>query len=196
MNEEDIKKQLECKNKEIYLNKLNLDLDNNVEVLVLTIDNLLSSISSDTKNKILGITESFQNENIVKTNINNFIEEYRLFLMSLVDNKKDNIEKLYKENNDLSIYKIKIQELNEDMKTQLNNKFNEKINNLIMEITKLYDDSFCNLRIKEYLKNIFKDNINNKIMDIIKSRDIILLNTFNETYLKYLDLNKNTVGVD
>lgn len=42
MNEYDIKDQLKKKNKEIYLNKLNFDLDNNLEVLVLTIDNLLS----------------------------------------------------------------------------------------------------------------------------------------------------------
>ena len=32
-------------------------------------------------------------------------------------------------------------------------------------------------------------------MDTIKSRDIMLYNTFNETYLKYLELNKNTVGI-
>ena len=43
MNEEDIRKQLKEKNKEIYLNKLNLDLTNNLEVLVLTIDNLLNN---------------------------------------------------------------------------------------------------------------------------------------------------------
>ena len=40
---EDVKDQLKIKNKEIYLNKLNLDLDNNLEVLVLTVDNLLNT---------------------------------------------------------------------------------------------------------------------------------------------------------
>ena len=35
----------------------------------------------------------------------------------------------------------------------------------------------------------------NKILDIIRNRDIILINTFQETYLKYLELNKNTIGV-
>ena len=56
MNESiDIKKQLEVKNKEIYINKLNHDLDNNLEVLVLTIDNLLSFITNETTKRILEI---------------------------------------------------------------------------------------------------------------------------------------------
>ena len=51
--EEDVKKQLEVKNKEIYLNKLNLDIDNNMEVLILAIDNLLNSIPDTVNLKIL-----------------------------------------------------------------------------------------------------------------------------------------------
>lgn len=194
MDEEDIRKQLKEKNKEIYLNKLNLDLTNNLEVLVLTIDNLLNNISRDTINKILGITESFQNQNIIETSISKFIEEYRTFLMNLIDIKKENIETFYKETNDLKNFKDKIKELNDNLKEKLNNNFNTNINKLIKEITNLYEDEFCNLRISEYLKNIFKENLNNKVMDTINSRDLILLNTFNETYLKYLDLNKNTIG--
>ena len=58
----DVKKQLEVKNKEIYHNKLNLDIENNLEVLVLTIDNLLNSIPEMLSLKILEIKESFTNK--------------------------------------------------------------------------------------------------------------------------------------
>ena len=58
------------------------------------------------------------------------------------------------------------------------------------------DSSFKKKRLEDYLENIFLSNLNNKVLDIIKTRDIILLNTFEETYLKYLELNKNTVGVN
>lgn len=194
MDEEDIRKQLKEKNKEIYLNKLNLDLTNNLEVLVLTIDNLLNNISRDTISKILGITESFQNQNIIESNINKFIDEYRAFLITLIDNKKENIETYYKENADLSDFKDKIKEINYNIKEKLDTNFDKNINKLITEITNLYKDEFCKFRITEYLKNIFKENINHKIIDTINSRDIILLNTFKETYQKYLDLNKNTIG--
>ena len=57
------------------------------------------------------------------------------------------------------------------------------------------DNNFTKRRIKEYLKTIYIVNLNNKVLDVMKNRDIILLNTFKETYLKYLELNKNTIGV-
>ena len=57
------------------------------------------------------------------------------------------------------------------------------------------NDKFKQKRLKDYLENIFIINLNNKILDIIRNRDIILINTFQETYLKYLELNKNTIGV-
>ena len=52
---EDVKDQLKIKNKEIYLNKLNLDLDNNLEVLVLTVDNLLNTNKEMLIKKIIDI---------------------------------------------------------------------------------------------------------------------------------------------
>ena len=195
MNEEDIRKQLEEKNKEIYFNKLKLDFSNNLEVLVLTVDNSLNNIETNAIKRILNITESFQNEKIIKDNIHEFIEIYKNNLMNLLENKKNNLEKLFKDNYKIEDYKNNLEESDDMIKEELNNHYLEKINDLINKITKLYNDNFCNLRIEEYLKNILKEDINDKMMNIINSRDIILLNTFNETYLKYLELNKNTIGI-
>ena len=195
MNEEDIRKQLEEKNKEIYFNKLKLDFSNNLEVLVLTIDNLLNNIENNAKNRILNITESFQNEKIIKENIKEFIENYKEILMTLLEDKKVNLEQLIKSNLELNDYKENLQKSNLNIKEGLNDYYSKNINKLIDNITKLYEDQFCNLRITEYLKNILKEELEGKIMDILSSRDIILLNTFNETYLKYLELNRNTIGI-
>lgn len=196
MNEEDIKKQLEVKNKEIYLNKLNLDLNNNIEVLVLTIDNLLNNTKNDCVNKILGIAETFQKEMFLKEKINIFLEEYREYLMNLFDNQKKDIEKLICDNNEINNIKKYLYDNYEFISNKLNNYFDNNINNLVKNIQVLYTDSFCKKRIEEYLRKIFKSNLNNKILDSIKGRNIILINTFNETYLKYLELNKNTVGIE
>ena len=62
---EDVKDQLKIKNKEIYLNKLNLDLDNNLEVLVLTVDNLLNTNKEMLIKKIIDIEESFLNQELM-----------------------------------------------------------------------------------------------------------------------------------
>ena len=194
MNEEDIRKQLELKNKEIYLNKLSLDLANNLEVLALSIENLLTNISEYSVKRIISIAESFGKEEIIKETMNTFIDNYRTFLMTLFEDKKTNLEQLFTENEDLNRYKNYLKQTNTNIKEQLNAYYEEHINNVINKITNLYDNSFCNLRIDEYLKNILRENLINKLMDTINSRDIILLNTFKESFLKYQELNKNTIG--
>ena len=194
MNEEDIRKQLEEKNKEIYLNKLNLDLTNNIEVLLLAIDNLLNNIEINTKDRILNIAESFQNEKVIKENIHIFLEKYKVNLVDLINAKKNNIEELISKNTNLSDYKELLIKINNNIKDNIDKYFLNNIDSLVNKITILYDDEFCNLRIREYLKNVLKDTLEDKIMDTINGRDIILINTFNETYLKYQELNKNTIG--
>ena len=84
----DVKKQLEVKNKEIYHNKLNLDIENNLEVLVLTIDNLLNSIPEMLSLKILEIKESFTNKEEINNHIDLFVNSYHDKVKELIDNKE------------------------------------------------------------------------------------------------------------
>lgn len=195
MNEEDIKKQLEVKNKEIYLNKLNLDLDNNLEVLVLTIDNLLNSFKKETIKKVLEIEESFLNQRNIQEKIENFMELYRENITNELDIKKNKLQNIIVINDDLSFYKANLQDNYQELITKLQEFSKINLQKLEEKIRKELDDEFKIKRLHQYLNNIFIINLNQKVLDIIKTRDIILLNTFNETYLKYLELNKNTVGV-
>ena len=196
MNETiDIKKQLEVKNKEIYMNKLNLDLDNNLEVLVLTIDNLLSFITNETTKRILEIKESFQNKEEIKNNIRNFIDSYRENLMTLLDEKKSNLENLLVIHDDLEICKSNLNDNYLSLKNNLEEFTKNNILDLENSLKQETLEKFKLKRLSDYLNNIFIINLNKKVLDIIKNRDVILMNTFHETYLKYLELNKNTVGV-
>jgi len=199
MNEyeyEDIKKQLEVKNKEIYKNKLNLDLDNNLEVLVLTIDNLLNLMTKESIKKILEIEESFINHDKIEKYIDAFMNSYRENLMTLLDDKKSNLLNVIVIHDDLEICKNNINDNYLNIKNKLNDLSKDIVLTLEEELRQLFDNNFKIKRLNDYLNNIFIVNLNNKILDIIKNRDIILINTFNETYLKYLELNKNTVGVN
>lgn len=197
MNESiDIKKQLEVKNKEIYMNKLNLDLDNNLEVLVLTIDNLLNLVSLETVKKILEIEESFFNKLEIEKSVTNFINSYRENLMTLLDDKKNNLLNTILVHDDLEICKNNINDNYLNIKEKLNKSSKKLIISLQDELKVNLDDKFKIKRLNDYLNNIFIENLNRKTLDIIKNRDVILMNTFNETYLKYLELNKNTVGVN
>ena len=82
-----------------------------------------------------------------------------------------------------------------NLKNKLEEFAEENVSSLENDLKSIIDDQFKKKRIKDYINNIFIINLNKKVLDIIKNRDVILMNTFNETYLKYLELNKNTVGV-
>ena len=195
MNEEDIKKQLEVKNKEIYLNKLNIDLDNNLEVLVLTLENLLKTQEENLLKKTIEIVESFKDEKEIKEKVEEFIRIYYESLIGLLTTKKEEIKESLDTNLEISIYKEKIDNKTKDLETDLIDNSKTMINDLIINLKSYLETSFQEKRLTSYLNDIYLLNLNNKVMDIIKGRDIMLYNTFNETYLKYLELNKNTVGI-
>ena len=195
MNEEDIKKQLEVKNKEIYLNKLNLDLDNNLEVLVLTIDNLLKIQSEELQKKIIEIAESFQDEKVFKQKITEFMNSYNDYLMNLFEQKKIKLKENLEIDTDILKNQKKVQELYDKTSLTIEDDTSKLIDNLANNLQEYFDTDFKIQRLNTYLSNIFLKNLNNKVLAIIRNRDIILINTYKETYLKYLELNKNTVGI-
>lgn len=192
---EDVKDQLKIKNKEIYLNKLNLDLDNNLEVLVLTVDNLLNTNKEMLIKKIIDIEESFLNQELIEEKVSSFFEQYRVEFMNLLDNKKLDLKNTIIIHDDLEICKNNIQDNYFSSEKQIKEFTSQEIKQLEKLLLNDINDKFKQKRLKDYLENIFIINLNNKILDIIRNRDIILINTFQETYLKYLELNKNTIGV-
>ena len=195
MNEYDIKDQLKKKNKEIYLNKLNFDLDNNLEVLVLTIDNLLSFMKDNLVKKIIDIEEDFQDKESILENVNIFFEAYRNNLMNILDTKKVDLQNVIVVHDDLDVCKQNIKNNYLTLKKTLDAFSKKEIDNLVKSLNKELKSEFKKNRLKEYLTTIFLTNLNMKVLDTMKNRDIILINTFEETYLKYLELNKNTIGV-
>ncbi|MCI5701346.1 MAG: hypothetical protein MR266_01030 [Erysipelotrichaceae bacterium] len=195
MNEYDIKDQLKKKNKEIYLNKLNFDLDNNLEVLVLTIDNLLSFMKDNLVKKIIDIEEDFQDKESILENVNIFFEAYRNNLMNILDTKKVDLQNVIVVHDDLDVCKQNIKDNYLTLKETLETFSKKEIDNLVKSLNKELKSEFKKNRLKEYLTTIFLTNLNMKVLDTMKNRDIILINTFEETYLKYLELNKNTIGV-
>lgn len=191
---EDIKKQLEVKNKEIYIKKLNLDLDNNFEVLVLTIDNLLNRFSEEAVDKILEIEESFINKETIEKHLKEFINLYRNNLMNLFEKKKINLVNLITINDNVDSYIENINISSSNMKEAIRKFYLKNVDILESKLKILNENDFQEKRLNEFLNNIFFNNLNDKVNETIKSRDLILINTMRETYIKYLELNKNTVG--
>ena len=114
--------------------------------------------------------------------------------MNLINSKS----KYLKSNLDLianiDVFKIKLNENLNSFKEELSEYSKELIELLENSIKKYIKEEFKNKRLNSYLNEIFITNLNEKVLDIVKTRDTILINTFKETYSKYLELNKNTVG--
>ena len=191
MTEEDIKKQLEVKNKEIFLNKLRLDLNNNMEGLVLTIENVINKIIVESNNRILNIAESFTYKEETEKYIEDYFSKYLECLMELLDKKKNNILNIINLNVN---YENCFNKETNNIIEKLDKYYKDNIDKLSNKIISFYDDSFYKERIDKYLKKNLREDLDNKIKDCIKGRDLILLNTFKETNLKYIELNKNTIG--
>ena len=190
-NKDDVKKQLEIKNQEIYRNKLFLDLDHNLEGLVLSINNLLENTSRNALSKILEIKGSFFYEKEITDLVQDFIDEYRNNLFKSIDKKKELLKNditnmnFFKKNSPNLYLELIKNDIIDFSKKEI-----EKLNN---NLSDLMETKFELKRLSDYLNTILITNLNNKVLEIVKSRDIILINTFEETYLKYLELNKNTI---
>ena len=169
--------------------------DNNLEVLVLTIDNLLSFMKDNLVKKIIDIEEDFQDKESILENVNIFFEAYRNNLMNILDTKKVDLQNVIVVHDDLDVCKQNIKDNYLTLKETLETFSKKEIDNLVKSLNKELKSEFKKNRLKEYLTTIFLTNLNMKVLDTMKNRDIILINTFEETYLKYLELNKNTIGV-
>ena len=190
MNNQDILKELEAKNREIYINKLNLDLDNNEEISLITIDNILNLFEIETVNKILEIESS----NLNKENISNTIMKFKEILKEKIHTKlKDKTIKLKELTNDIDNinYQEKINELTQKITENIKNIYNDNIDNLISEIKS--ENEFNNNRIEEYIRNINYNKFINKINSSLQNMDIILYNNYLESENKFHNLNEKTL---
>ena len=181
-NNQDVLKELEVKNKEIYLNKLNIDLDNNEEILLITLENIINHFNEEMTNKINEIQNTIEIDNITKFNnvlkstINDLIKTRTIKFKKDIINI-DNID--YKET--INQYTITI--LSEIKKCYFDN-----IDLLIKNTT-----NKDNTRLIEYLNNINYEKITNKIKECFNNTNTILYNNYLESLEKFNNLNKKTL---
>ena len=123
------------------------------------------------------------------------MNSYNDYLMNLFEQKKLKLKENLEIDTDILKNQKKIQELYDKTSLTIEDDTTKLIDNLANNLHEYFDTDFKIQRLNTYLSNIFLKNLNNKVLDIIRNRDIILINTYKETYLKYLELNKNTVGI-
>ena len=188
MNKEDVLKELEVKNKEIYLNKLNIDLDNNNEILIITINNIINLFKEEVLNKVLEINGSNINKDNIKEEVNNFYDEIdkeiKKLLQERINKLKDNINKI-----DIVNYKNDINKESMVIINKLKKIYTKNINLLTNTMNELNSE-----RIKEYLVNINYNKFIDKIEELFNNMNMILINNYIESSNKYKELNEKTLN--
>lgn len=190
-NNIDVLKQLEVKNKEIYLNKLNIDLDNNLDILSITIANITNLFANEMINKILEIEGGIFNKNKISTCVISFHEKIKDQLIAMFYERKTKLEETLKDIDNIN-YKEMITKETELIISKIDAYYNDNINNLCNEIGIDYDE-FNLKRLSDYLKINYYEKFMLKIKECLNNTNIILINNYNESYKKFQELNEKTL---
>lgn len=189
-NNVDVLKELEVKNKEIYLNKLNIDLDNNNDILLITIDNIINLFINEVKDKIIEVSNCNKNKEIGE-NVSDFYNLLRNELKNSLAIRENKLKDLIKNIDDVN-YKDEINNEKLEVINNIKNKYNMLIDNFINKLNEIYDGS--NERINDYLKILSYEKLINKLNELFNNMDIILYNSYVESNNKYHELNAKTLN--
>ncbi len=182
---DNINEILKSKNQELFLNKVNVDLDNYLETTILLLNNYLNNKKESISQEIYEIL--IDSSNINYKDILSFIESkllsFKNQLILLISNKK-----VFLVNNNLTVNL-------EDFKNNINNQnivlieqLNVIIDNLINIIKEEYDNNdnqFNRSRLNNIL-NKEHDDIHDYLLNSFNEKDLLLINNYNSN-IDYLN---------
>ena len=186
----DVLHEIEVKNKEIFINKLNLDLDNNNEILSISCDNLISLFKEETINKIFDIEKSMINKENITLSVNNFYDIILTKMKELISLRYTNLKEKITliDNNYIDLLDNEKNNILEGIKKC----FFDNVDVLIRNISIKYNGNDIE-RVSDYLKTINYEKLINKITELFNNTNMILLNNYNESLNKYNELNAKTI---
>lgn len=186
----DVLKQLEEKNREIYLNKLYIDLDNNNEILHIITDNVINLFKEEVINKILEINPNSE-KNEIKKCVNDFYKKIKQEIVQMLNNRYNNLKREISNIDEID-YQICINNERKIIIDEIKKMYGNLVIELINEIEHLLNNS--NDRINNYLQVLNYDKFVNKIKELINNMNVILYNSYIESNNKFQDLNAKTLN--
>ena len=207
MNDIDIAKMFQEKNKDIFKNSLVLEIERNLDTLNQTTDNTatleMNKICKFLKQYFEEIKKKY-NEQDVEEMINEEKNKLRSLVSKEIEEKKNELEKYFNKEMDSSkkikddyiddyhnyideITKKTVEKLESEIKKEICEKFTPTILTTYSLKKKSQQE-----RIKSRIDSIFTETLIKKVKEEIKLRDDSLKNMCNESYTRYLNLNEIT----
>lgn len=187
----DVLKELEVKNREIYINKLNIDLDNNNEVLLITMDNVINLFSSEVISRILEINNKSGVDEEITKSVSAFYNKLKEEILLLLNNRYQLLKEEIKDINNID-YQENINKQKDIVINGIRDKYSHLIDKLVDRIEKINNEP--NERIKDYLKILNYERFINKIKEILNNMNTILYNSYVDSSNKYQELNAKTLN--
>ncbi len=187
----DVLQELKKKNKEIYLNKLIVDVDSNSEILEITINNMINLFTEEMINKLSEI----YNKNIDDKNrkvIINFQEKINNKLINLIHDRAFNLKNAVNIENNLN-YKQNLDDETNVLIEKITKYYKEKVGKVIDDLSKELD-SFSKDRIVDYFHILYYERLINKLKEILLNTNLILFNNYQVSLEKYDNMNKKALS--
>ncbi len=187
MDSKDILQQLEVKNREIYLNKLAIDLENNRDILLMTFNNVTNLLEEEMLQKMQEIMDTDELDRQLSQSIKRFYELIMNKITKLVEERYINIKNCIS-NIDNIDYNQKINDEREKFVNSIKVYYKSKIAKFIINFH--YQD---NDRMSCYLQEINYNRLMKKVEETFLNTDTILHNNYLESKNKFHELNAKTL---
>lgn len=191
-NNIDVVKQLEEKNKEIYYNKLNMDIENNSETLSITLNNIISVLMNELTSKLLEFDNKNSNDDVIQKLVVAFQEKLNEQIEVLIQNRLVKLKEIVNEISDID-YKEILENEKERIVSSLSSYF--KDNALELKNIGNNYDSFNKERLNDYIDVLFYEKLINKVKESISNMDNILYNNYQANLEKFNNLNAKTLNL-
>ena len=194
MTEEEVNAKFLEMNKDLFNNKLNIDLDRYCESLIEIFNNIITAYQKDMGLRIYEI--SFDAESILsREDIDNKLKVvFDKIIEYIKEAVNKNKEMLTKDLNDKDMdkYNSDIDLCGDELINEISDLYLNEMSILLKDLYK-YMDNYSNARLDKIIKEIIFKHFIEKSKDTIKSRNTLLKNNIysNTSYLE--NMNKSTI---
>ena len=190
MDNIDVVKELERKNREIYLNKLTIDLEKSEESIIISSGNQFSKLINEVSNTISLLTKD-SSLDVIEKHIKNFFDLITNKLNALLKERSTSLkEKLG--DIDKDEYKEELEIISSNIINAITLEY-QKNTKLVTEEFGKNMDNFNLERLNNYLNEIVLKKIINNLKENFLYANMIIYNDYLENYERMQNINKKTL---
>lgn len=190
------------KNEKILFDKLLLDIDNNFDSLLLTINNKIALSTPKLIKKVNDILFNYQIDYDLKSLtelLNQEVEKINKMVVDLLELKKTKLKEAIQKDSSFTTSEFdtvideSTKEFREEFDVSMNKVIYLDLSGAISKNYNLEEEAINDLNT--YLNN-YDMSVSDAIIDSIEYRDNTLKNITKETYNKYIELNNKTANLN